>query len=126
MVSAPTEWQQGRTSLALRTIGICPESIAITSSGTERQCWSRRCPRLRSVLPATPLAQVLGFAALPLPFFLILMGMVVVYLGLIEAAKARFYAHERNRPRRTPPSHEERHRRRLHCRASRFIARQVA
>jgi Mg2+-importing ATPase len=79
-----------------------------------------------AVLPSTPLAQVLGFAALPLSFFLILVGMVVVYLGLIEAAKARFYAHERNRPQRTPPSHEERHRRRLHRRASRFIARQVA
>jgi Mg2+-importing ATPase len=79
-----------------------------------------------ALLPFTPLVGVLGFAALPLSFFLILMGMVVVYLGLIEAAKARFYARERNRPRRTPPSHEERRRRRVHRRASRFIARQVA
>lgn len=43
------------------------------------------------VLPATPLARWLGFAALPPPFFVALLGLVVCYLMIIEAGKRWFY-----------------------------------
>lgn len=43
-------------------------------------------------LPLSPLAGVLGFDPLPVPFFLALLGMVVVYLVLVEAAKQWFFA----------------------------------
>ncbi len=58
-----------------------------------------------AALPFTPLAAPLGFAALPLAFFLILLGMIVSYLMLVEFAKAWFYAtlggpsERRQRPR---------------------------
>jgi P-type Mg2+ transporter len=79
-----------------------------------------------ALLPFTPVAHVLGFTALPLAFFLILVAMVVVYLALIELAKARFYAHERGRPVRAPASRQEQHRRRLRRRASGFAGRSAA
>ncbi len=44
-----------------------------------------------AVLPATPLAHVLGFQPLPGLFFLTLAGMVIAYLGLIELGKHWFY-----------------------------------
>lgn len=44
-----------------------------------------------AVLPTTPLAHTLGFAALPGTFFVGLIGMVVVYLILVEVAKRWFY-----------------------------------
>jgi P-type Mg2+ transporter len=44
-----------------------------------------------AVLPATPLAHVLGFQPLPGAFFAALGGMVVCYLGLIEVGKRIFY-----------------------------------
>ncbi|MFI9592749.1 magnesium-translocating P-type ATPase [Nonomuraea sp. NPDC052265] len=46
---------------------------------------------LGAVLPATPLAAVLGFQPLPGPFFLALGLMVAAYLALIELGKRRFY-----------------------------------
>ena len=45
-------------------------------------------------LPLSALAGVLGFDPLPAPFFLALLGMVVVYLVLVEVAKAWFFARE--------------------------------
>ena len=61
----------------------------------------------------------LGFTALPLAFFLILLGMIAAYLVLVELVKARFYAaHERPRPQR-PTSEQKRHRH-VHRRARRF------
>ncbi|HTU39511.1 MAG TPA: magnesium-translocating P-type ATPase [Acidimicrobiales bacterium] len=51
-----------------------------------------------AVLPYTGLAHMLGFSPLPLAFFLLLAGMVVVYLFLVELAKLRFYRH-RSAPR---------------------------
>ncbi len=72
-----------------------------------------------AALPFTPLAGVLGFATLPLAFFLILLGMIAGYLLLVEVAKARFYAIQA-RPHRARPSHAERHERRIHRRAARF------
>ena len=50
------------------------------------------CATIGAVLPSTPLAKPLGFTALPISFFLILSGMVCVYLLLVELAKSRFYA----------------------------------
>ncbi len=44
-----------------------------------------------AVLPATPLAQTLGFQPLPAGFFAALVGMVICYLGLIEVGKRLFY-----------------------------------
>jgi Mg2+-importing ATPase len=73
-----------------------------------------------AILPYTGLARLLGFAPLPAAFFLLLAGMVVVYLLLVELAKTRFYRTPRaRRPR--PVSHAERQERRIRRRASRFI-----
>ena len=52
---------------------------------------------LAAVLPFTPLASLLGFRPLPLPYFLVLAGMVAVYLALAEAAKALFYRRVQHR-----------------------------
>ncbi|WP_349898143.1 magnesium-translocating P-type ATPase [Parafrigoribacterium soli] len=49
-------------------------------------------------LPLSPLAGVLGFDPLPVPFFLTLIGLTVVYLVLVEAAKKWFFAHLAERP----------------------------
>jgi Mg2+-importing ATPase len=70
-------------------------------------------------LPFSPLAHVLGFTTLPVAFFLILLGMIAVYLVLIEAAKAQFYKHESSAPRQRP-SHQQRHEHRVIRRAARF------
>ncbi|TNB74250.1 magnesium-translocating P-type ATPase [Arthrobacter sp. BB-1] len=43
-------------------------------------------------LPLSPLAGVLGFDPLPVPFFLALLGMIVVYLVLVEFAKHWFFS----------------------------------
>jgi Mg2+-importing ATPase len=78
------------------------------------------CAVLGAILPFSPLAHVLGFASLPLAFFLILLGMIVGYLVLVELVKARSYAYER-RPRREPATHEQRHHRHIRRRARRFV-----
>jgi hypothetical protein len=49
-------------------------------------CAHRRGPAVH------PLAGFLGFAALPVGFFLILLGMIATYLLPVEVAKRRFYA----------------------------------
>ncbi|MGB8763611.1 MAG: magnesium-translocating P-type ATPase [Burkholderiales bacterium] len=46
---------------------------------------------LAAWLPFSPLAAYFGFVAPPLKFFLILVGMVVVYLTLVEVVKHGFY-----------------------------------
>jgi Mg2+-importing ATPase len=43
-------------------------------------------------LPLSPLAGLLGFDPLPAPFFLTLLGLVVVYLVLVEIAKGWFFS----------------------------------
>jgi Mg2+-importing ATPase len=45
-------------------------------------------------LPLSPVAGVLGFDPLPVPFFLALLGMIVVYLVLVEFAKQWFFARD--------------------------------
>jgi P-type Mg2+ transporter len=44
-----------------------------------------------AALPFSPLGHVLGFRPLPAAFFAFLVGMVIVYLVLIELGKRRFY-----------------------------------
>jgi len=78
------------------------------------------CALVGAVLPFTPLADFLGFTALPLRFFLILVGMIGSYLVLVEVVKSRFYAVHPH-PRRAPTTDEERHRRTIHRRAARFV-----
>jgi P-type Mg2+ transporter len=77
------------------------------------------CAAIGAVLPFTPLAGSLGFAALPLSFFLILIGMVAVYLILVELAKSRFYAAQAH-PQRPDLTHAQRHQRHVARRAIRF------
>lgn len=73
-----------------------------------------------AVLPATPLARILGFQPLPGLFFVALTLMVIAYLLLIEIGKYWFYRtyHPPARPvpRRRTAGH------RVHRRASRFTA----
>jgi len=71
-----------------------------------------------ALLPATPLAGVLGFHPLPAGFFAALAGMVVAYLALIEFGKRLFYGVARTVPTQLPrPPTARRHLRR---RASQF------
>ncbi|HEV8423997.1 MAG TPA: magnesium-translocating P-type ATPase [Actinomycetes bacterium] len=77
------------------------------------------CALIGAVLPFTPLAGFLGFATLPVSFFLILLGMIATYLLLVEIVKRRFYAVQA-RPRRPPATHQERRQRRIQRRAARF------
>jgi P-type Mg2+ transporter len=72
-----------------------------------------------AALPFTPLAHFLGFTALPISFFLILLGMIASYLVLVEFAKSRFYASQA-RPHRAPRTAAERHERRVARVAYRF------
>jgi Mg2+-importing ATPase len=60
---------------------------------------SLACVAVGAALPFSPFAHVLGFRALPAGFFGALAAMVVVYLALVETAKARFFRHpEPDRP----------------------------
>ena len=67
----------------------------------------------------SPLGHLLGFAALPFAYFFILLGMIGVYLVLIEAAKSRFYR-AGHQPHRGPRTDIERHEHRVRRRAARF------
>lgn len=78
------------------------------------------CAVIGAVLPFSPLARVLGFTALPLRFFLILLGMIGTYLVLVELAKSRFYATHPHHSR-PPTTHEERTLRSIRRRGARFI-----
>jgi Mg2+-importing ATPase len=78
------------------------------------------CATVGALLPFTPLAGPLGFTALPIAFFLILLAMVCAYLVLVEAVKARFYAIQ-GHPTRARPTRRDRHRRHVHRRAARFV-----
>jgi Mg2+-importing ATPase len=49
-------------------------------------------------IPYSPVAGVLGFKPLPAPFFLALTAMVVIYLILVELAKAWLFRRPRPRP----------------------------
>ena len=77
------------------------------------------CAAIGALLPFTPLAHLLGFASLPLEFFLILVGMIAAYLVLVEVAKARFYKVQ-SRPHAERPTGAGRHERHVRRRAARF------
>jgi Mg2+-importing ATPase len=70
-----------------------------------------------AVLPATPLAHVLGFQPLPGAFFAALGGMVVCYLALIEVGKRIFYRAAQASPPVARPYGKHRY---LRKRAARF------
>jgi P-type Mg2+ transporter len=78
------------------------------------------CALIGAVLPFTPLAGFLGFATLPVSFFLILLGMIATYLLLVEIVKRRFYAIQAH-PRRPRASQQQRRQRHIRRRAARFI-----
>lgn len=65
-----------------------------------------------TLLPATPLAHVLGFAPLPAGFFAALAGMVIAYLALIDVGKRIFYRVAPTGPPKRPLDHHRRHVRR--------------
>jgi Mg2+-importing ATPase len=77
------------------------------------------CAAVGALLPFTPLAHVLGFASLPLEFFLILLGMIAAYLVLAEVVKARFYKMQ-SRPHEKRLPRADRHERHIRRRAARF------
>ena len=69
------------------------------------------CATLGVVLPYSPLAELLGFTALPLDFLAVLAVMVVTYLGLVELGMYVFFTRFRaaERPLALSPSRRERH-----------------
>jgi P-type Mg2+ transporter len=70
-------------------------------------------------LAFSPAAHRLGFAALPLEYFFILLGMIGIYLVLIEAAKSWLYRAD-NQPTRHGRTADERQGHRVRRRAERF------
>jgi Mg2+-importing ATPase len=74
-----------------------------------------------AILPYTGLANLLGFTPLPTAFFLLLFGMVVIYLLLVELAKTRFYRVPHARSPARLASRAERLDRRIRRRAYRFV-----
>jgi Mg2+-importing ATPase len=73
-------------------------------------------------LPLSPLAGVLGFDPLPVPFFLALLGMAAVYLVLVEVAKLWFFSRAAQQPVLPKPAGVRRRGRTHHIarRAARF------
>jgi Mg2+-importing ATPase len=74
------------------------------------------CVTIGALLPFSPLADVLGFTALPAGYFAFLVGAVMLYLLIVELAKRRFYrdADDGQPLARRHPKH------RVHHRASRW------
>lgn len=74
-----------------------------------------------AIVPFTGLAHLLGFTPLPVKFFLLLAGLVIVYLLLVELAKTLFYRAPHARTAQPPSSHALGMERRIRRRAARFI-----
>lgn len=70
-------------------------------------------------LPLPPLGGFLGFDPLPVPFFLALLAMTVLYLVLVEIAKKQFFARTVEPDKAPAPRTAEHH---IHRRAARFSA----
>jgi Mg2+-importing ATPase len=84
---------------------------------------SLACVAVGLALPLSPLAGALGFTPLPAGFLAILILMVVTYLGLVEAGKARFF---RPLPGERPLARPHvPHERRVHRRAARWSRRRL-
>ncbi len=83
---------------------IATQSLIILAIRTRRVPFFRSRPSLGLLLatvavvgigiwlPFSPIAGALGFEPLPAPFFLALLGMIGVYLVLVESAKRWFYS----------------------------------
>ena len=107
---------------------LATQSLVIFAIRTRRVPFLRSRPSLALVvatvavvavgiaLPYSPLAGVLGFQPLPVAFLAVVIGLVLVYLLLVEAAKHYFFATatEREPRRRRAAAH------RVHRRAGRF------
>ena len=65
-----------------------------------------------ALLPASPLAPLLGFQSLPAAFFAALCALVLAYLALVEVGKWAFYKAADHRPRDPMPRRTRRHLRR--------------
>ncbi|HEX5530575.1 MAG TPA: cation transporting ATPase C-terminal domain-containing protein, partial [Methylomirabilota bacterium] len=62
------------------------------SRPSRRLAWGvTSCAVVGALLPFTPAAPWLGFTPLPPVFFAVLLGMVIVYLALVEVVKRWFY-----------------------------------
>lgn len=57
---------------------------------------------LAIMIPLSPLASFFGFVALPWPYFLMLSGVVLMYLTLAQWMKTQFYRSRLVRPRQAP------------------------
>lgn len=90
------------------SIGLAAASLGVVAVGV----W----------LPFSPLAGILGFASLPLPFFLMLIVMIVIYLVFVELAKKWFFSRQAQRPGPVV-SHRRAPSWRVSRRAARFTAR---
>ncbi len=68
------------------------------------------CAAVGVILPYSPLADLLGFTALPLDFLAVLALMVVTYLALVELGKYLFFTRlgQAARPLAIKPPHKER------------------
>src|SRR5581483_7150357 len=74
---------------------------------------------LGALLPSSPFAHDLGFRALPADFFAVLVGMVALYVFVVEVTKRRFFERVPGPVRaRRPP--EARRERRVRRRAARW------
>ncbi len=107
---------------------LATQSLVIFAIRTRRVPFLRSRPSLALVLatvavvavgialPYSPLAGVLGFQPLPVAFLAVVIGLILVYLLLVEAAKRLFFATatEREPRRRRAAAH------RVHRRAGRF------
>jgi len=72
-------------------------------------------------LPLSPIGPWLGFDPLPAPFFLALLGMVIVYLTMVEFAKRWFFSRAKQQaPATTMPIPRRRATHHISRRASRF------
>ncbi|GAA1448878.1 magnesium-translocating P-type ATPase [Leifsonia poae] len=103
--AAPAEFRTGWFIESIAT-----QTLIIFAIRTRRVPFFRSRPSLALVLaslsvvavgawlPFSPLAGVLGFAPIPLPFLLAVVGMIVAYLVLVEFAKAWFFARAAQRP----------------------------
>lgn len=81
------------------------------------------CVLVGIALPFSPLAGVLGFTSLPIGFLAILAVMIITYLALVEAGKARFFRPEKGtQPLARPRTHLQRRIVRLVTRWIRFGA----
>lgn len=122
--SGPTQFRSGWFVESLAT-----QTLVIFAIRTRRIPFFRSTPSMPlllsalgvvvigALLPATPLANSLGFHPLPLGFFAALVLMVVCYLGLIEMGKKLFYSAAQTSPPALPQQGRQRH---VQRRAARF------